>query len=93
MIKMFNRCFSNSRTKPTVGGVLQFYREYLGTFLLPAKTIQKVEVCLHTFSELVQLKLNIGASDGDSTPPEVEKEPPLIEEGVIITALNLAIIF
>ena len=26
-------------------------------------------------SELVQLKLNIGASDGDSTPPEVREEP------------------
>ncbi|EGW41787.1 hypothetical protein DOT_0264 [Desulfosporosinus sp. OT] len=26
-------------------------------------------------SELVQLKLNIEASDGDSTPPEVYEEP------------------
>jgi len=26
-------------------------------------------------SELVQLKLNIGASDGDSTPPEVYEDP------------------
>jgi len=36
------------------------------------------------FSELVQLKLNIGASDGDSTPPEVEKKvTPLVEAGVL----------
>ena len=35
-------------------------------------------------SELVQLKLNIGASDGDSTPPEVGNlPPPLIEVGVL----------
>lgn len=27
--------------------------------------------------ELVQLKLNIEVSDGDSTPPEVYEEPPL----------------
>jgi hypothetical protein len=37
-------------------------------------------------SELVQLKLNIDASDGDSTPPEVTKNPPpLIEVGVMKT--------
>lgn len=34
-------------------------------------------------SELVQLSLNIGATDGDSTPPEVEAELPLIEVGVL----------
>ena len=32
-------------------------------------------------SELVQLKLNIGASDGDSTPPEVYEEPPTYRSG------------
>jgi hypothetical protein len=38
---------------------------------------------LHRQSELVQLKLNIEPSDGDSTPPEASEEPPLIEVGVI----------
>ena len=32
-------------------------------------------------SELVLRKQNIGVSDGDSTPPEISKLPPLIEVG------------
>jgi len=34
-------------------------------------------------TELVQLKLNTGASGGDSTLPEVKKERSLIEVGVL----------
>jgi hypothetical protein len=34
-------------------------------------------------SELVQLKLNIGASDGDSTPSEVKRGTPTYEVGVL----------
>ena len=34
-------------------------------------------------SELVQLKLNIGASDGDSTPPETKRGTPTYRSGSI----------
>ena len=34
-------------------------------------------------SELVQLKLNIGASDGDSTPSEAKRGTPIYRSGVL----------
>jgi len=36
-------------------------------------------------SELVQLKLNIGASDGDSTPSEVKKGTPTGKHGDVVS--------
>ncbi|WP_207753556.1 hypothetical protein, partial [Sporosalibacterium faouarense] len=39
--------------------------------------------------ELVLLKQNIGASDGDSTPPEEKSSLPLIEVGVFSKNQNI----
>ena len=43
---------------------------------------------MFTRSELVLQKQNIGVSDGDSTPPEISKLPPLIEVGVLIKKIK-----
>ena len=45
-------------------------------------------------SELVQLKLNIEASDGDSTPPEVyEESTPTYRSGGLENQINGSLYF
>jgi hypothetical protein len=40
-------------------------------------------------SRLLHLWLNIGASDGDSIPPEVLKELPLVDQLIVFGVLEL----
>jgi len=83
---------SNTQNK-NLGGVEPL--SILGTYLWACSLSNTKSVLRHAFcvivkkislhaSELVQLKLNIGASDGDSTPPEVGNLPPPLIEVVVL---------
>ena len=47
----------------------------------PLTPVISLARCLADLSELVQLKLNIGASDGDSTPSEEKRGTPTYRSG------------